>query len=96
MSAKKASKSGKSLSDFRAAHDKNFIVPGKIKAGLEKLGPEGWEYEVEFIRTCGLSTTDFAAFRDQFEDFSVNVGGRNPKRVWAGSKALADKMREMI
>lgn len=89
------SKTGKSLDDFRAAHDKNFIVPKKIEEALKKLG-EGWEYEVDFIRLCGLSTTDFAMFREQFEGHYINVGGRNPKRVWSGSKATIAKMSEMI
>lgn len=89
---------GKSLSDFRATHDKSFVVPNKIKEGLAKLGEDGWEYEIEFIKLCGLSTTDFSRFREQFEDYylTVNVNGRNHKRVWAGSKKLAAKMREMV
>ena len=87
----------KTLSDFRAAHDKNFVVPQKIKAGIEKLGKEGWEYEVDFARMCGVNTTDFARFRDQFEEFFVTVLSNNhTRRVWAGSKATADKMREMV
>lgn len=96
---KKSTKpSKKTLTDFRAAHDKNFLVPEKIKAGLAKLGKDSWEYEVDFIRICGLSTTDFAMFRDQFEDFfvPVSVGGRNTKRIWGGSKALIDKMKELV
>lgn len=87
----------KTLADFRAVHDKSFVVPAKIKAGIEKLGKDGWEYEVEFLKICGLSTTDFARYRDQFPGFFVLIGGeRYGKRVWAGSKATADKMREMV
>lgn len=93
--AKKSS--GKTLADFRAVHDKNFVVPAKIKAGLEKLGAEGWEYEIEFMKTCGVSPMDFARFRDQYEEFYVELGSADRcKRVWAGSKALANKMREMV
>lgn len=93
-SKEKAGKKG--LQDFRALHDKNFLVPQRIKAGLDALG-DGWEYEVDFVRSCGLSTTDFARFREQFEEFSVNVGSaRSPKRVWAGTKAMAAKMRDML
>lgn len=89
------SKSGKSLQDFRAEHDKSYIVPKKIKGALEKLG-DGWEYEVHFMRLAGISVTDLAAYRDQFEDHIVVVGGRNTKRVWAGTTKLAAQMREMV
>lgn len=90
-------KTGKSLEDFRSTHDKNFVIPNRIKDGLAKLGEENWEYEFEFMKLCEVSQTDFARFRDQFEDFFLVVNvGRNPKRVWAGSKKLAAKMREMV
>lgn len=95
MSAKPAKQSGKNLADFRAAHDKSFIIPAKIEAGIAKLGPDGWDYEVQFMRLAELSTTDLAMFRDQFEDFIVTVGGKNPKRCWCGSKELAKKLRAM-
>ena len=88
-------KLGKSLQDFRAEHDKSYIVPKKIKDALEKLG-DGWEYEVHFLRLAGLSVTDLAAYRDQFESHTVLVGGRNAKRVWVGTAKLATQMREMV
>jgi hypothetical protein len=87
---------GKSVEDFRALHDKSYIVPRKIRAAIEALGPEGWEYELGFLKLAGLSTTDMAAFRDQFEEFIVSTPGHNPKRIWAGSKALAEKLRAMV
>ena len=90
----KSAKIGRGLQDFRAAHDKNFIIPERIRAGLKELG-DGWEYEGEFQKRTGISTTDFARFRDQFEEFFVIVGTRNTKRVWAGTKELAKKLREM-
>lgn len=90
----------KTLSDFRAAHDKNFVIPEKIKAGLAKIGKDNWEYEVDFMKLCGVGTVDFAKFREQFEEFFVIVPGTNgmksAKRVWAGSKAAAAKLREMV
>lgn len=86
---------GRSVLDFRAEHDKSFIVPQRIREGIKKLG-EGWEYEVGFLRLSGLSTTDLAAYRDEFSEFTVMVGGRNPKRVWAGSKELAAQLRQMV
>lgn len=86
---------GKSLADFRAEHDKSFIVPKRIRDAIAKLG-DGWLYEVEFLRLAGLSTTDLATYRDEFAEHTVNVGGRTPKRVWVGTKALAQTMRDMI
>lgn len=87
-------KTGKSLDEFRAAHDKSFIVPKKIKEGLVTLG-EGWEYEQDFQKRCGLSQTDFSQHRDGFLDFFFQVTGKNPKRIWCGTKTLANKLREM-
>lgn len=86
---------GKSLEEFRSSHDKSFIVPKKIREGLDKLG-ESWEYEQEFIKRCSLSTTDFATYRSQFEAYIVDTKGRNNKRVVAGSRAFASKLREKI
>lgn len=86
---------GRSLDEFRANHDKSFIVPRKIKAALEKLGP-GWQSELEFAKLAGVSMTDLAAYRPQFEAFVVAVSRDGTRRVWAGTKGLADKMREMV
>lgn len=90
-----APKAGRTLQDFRAEHDKSFIVPQRIRDALKKLG-NGWEYEVGFLRLAQLSTTDLAAYRDEFEDYIVIVGGRNTKRIWAGTKELAAEMRQMV
>lgn len=90
-----APKLGRSLADFRATHDKAFIVPAKIKATLAALG-ESWLYEAEFIKACGLTAPDVAAFRDQFADHLVDVRHEGRRRaVWAGTKAMAGKLREM-
>ena len=87
----------KTLADFRAVHDKSYVIPKKIKEGLDALGKDGWDYEPEFIKLCGVSVVDFARFREEFDEFYVVVGGsRTGKRVWAGSKALAEKMRGMV
>ena len=90
--------SGKDLEAFRAMHDKSFIVPKRIQEGLAALG-DSWEYEAEFIKRCGVSQTDFAAYRDQFSDFFLETGGTGGargKRVWAGTKAFAKRLRETL
>ena len=85
---------GKSLSDFRAEHDKDYIVPARIKSALKQLG-DGWEYEFEFSRLAGVSSPDLATYREQFADYWVPVS-RAGKRVWTGSKAVAEQMRAMV
>lgn len=88
----------KNLASFRAAHDKNVVVPNKIRAALASLekehGAEGWEYEAEFIKRIGTSTTDMAMFRDQFAAHFVEVGsGSNKKRVWFAALKAAKNAR---
>lgn len=96
--AETAISKGKSLEEFRSAYDKNYIVPKRIKDALDKLG-ESWEYEIEFIKLAGISITDLARFREQFEAHIVPVkvsnGGSHRKNVWAGTTAFAAKLREM-
>ncbi len=91
-----AKKPGRDLSEFRASHDKNFIVPKKIEDGIKALGPDKWEYQADFLKLSMLSVTDLAMFREQFSDFLVEIGGKNSKLVWCGSKELAKKLRTMI
>lgn len=88
---------GKTLEEFRSMHDKNYIVPKKIKDALAQLG-DSWEYEIDFIKIAGLSTTDLVTFREQFEAHIVSVkvnGTSHRKNVWAGTPAFAAKLREM-
>lgn len=88
-------RAGKGVEEFRAAHDKDFIVPQKIRDGLKKLG-NGWEYEGDFVRLAMLSQTDMALYRDGFADFWFEVSGHTKRRVWCGSKELAEKLRAMV
>ena len=89
---------GRDFGAFRAAHDDSFIVPKKIRDALAKLG-NAWVYEQEFIKLCGPGTslTKFAAYREQFSEFYLDVpGGDNRgKRLWCGTKAFAAKLREV-
>jgi hypothetical protein len=88
---------GKTLEEFRSAHDKNYIVPKRLKEALVKLG-DSWEYEIDFMKMAGVSTTDLINFREQFEAHIVTVkvnGSSHRKNVWAGTTAFAAKLREM-
>ena len=94
MSTPKAT--GKTIADFRAAHDKNVIVPAKIKkalADMESEHPENWAYEADLIKRAGLSQTDMSAFRDQFSEHIVETSGKTQKRVWFASAKVAAKVR---
>lgn len=86
---------GRTLNDFRATHDKAYIVPTKITEALAKLG-DSWLYEAEFIKACGLTPPDVSAFRDQFADYIVEVRQDGRRRtVWAGTKKFAEQLRGM-
>ncbi len=90
----------KTIADFRSAHDANVIVPNKIRAALAamlKEGTEQWDYEGDFIKRSGISTTQMGQFREQFLDHIVEAGGvgsgRSPKRVWFADPKVAKKIR---
>jgi len=96
MSKADTKPSGKTLSDFRAAHDRNVIVPAKIKKALTEMEaehPENWEYELDFMRRASISQTDIGTFRPQFANHVVETGGKNPKKVWFASAKVAEKAR---
>lgn len=87
---------GKSLADFRAAHDKNVIVPARIKKALEEMNAESsenWCYEQELMKRAGISQTDMGMFREQFAAHIVETSGHNSKRVWFASAKVAEKAR---
>ena len=88
--------SGKTLADFRSTHDPDVVIPAKIKkalASMESEHPENWEYEADFLKRSGLSTTQLAHYRPQFDGHIVETTGRNPKKVWFASKKVAEKAR---
>lgn len=91
----------RSVSDFRAAHDRNVIVPNKIRAAIAAMAAidkEHWEYESDFVKLAGISQTDLGQFRDQFAPNVVEtpkMHNRSGRRVWfATAKAAADAFKE--
>jgi hypothetical protein len=88
-------KVGRSIDEFRATHDKDFIVPQRIRDGLAALG-DGWEYEVAFSKLAGVNLADLGNYRSQFDDHIITIRRDGGKRAWAGTKASAAKMREMV
>lgn len=89
----------KTLADFRAIHDPNVTIPNKIRAALaamRKVGPEQWEYETEFMKLAGISTTQLAQFREQFSAHVIETqhhAGRSPRKVWFADPNAAKKAR---
>jgi len=92
MSEKQRKK--KTLQDFRAAFDKDYIVPQKIREALKTLG-SSWETELDFSRLAAVTISDVANYREQFSDYVVHLR-KDRRRVWCGDKAMVLKMREMV
>lgn len=97
----------RNLSTFRASHDRNVIIPNKIKNALadmaEKEGPETYAYEsadpeggVPFVRRAGISLTELSSFRDLFKEHIVelpNDSRSRGKRVWFATPKAAKAAR---
>ncbi len=86
--------------DFRAAHDKDVIVPNKIRTGLTALleiGPQHYEYDEGFRALCGLQGADLANYRGKFVNHWFMTpgtsGGKGVKRVWFGDAKVAARLR---
>lgn len=87
---------GRSLDEFRKSYDKSHIVPTRIKAALAGLGG-AWMTELEFAKLAGVSVPDLAAYREAYEEHVVVLLGQHKgKRLWAGTKQAAARMREML
>lgn len=95
--AKSAKQSqARTLDDYRAAHDKNVIIPNRIRAALDEMlkeGQENWAYEAEFIRRAGISQTDMGLFRDHFAEHVVEAKNDRAKRIWFADAKVAEKVR---
>lgn len=74
----------KDLTAFRAAHDKNVIVPKKIRGCFEEMKKTGdaFEYDADFMKRAKISPAEISAFREQFAAHIVQTTGKNPKRAW--------------
>lgn len=89
---------GNDFGAFQAQFDKNFIVPKKIRETLAALG-DSWLTEVDFLKHSGISTTDLAKFREEFEAHIVVTNaqhGKSQRRLWVGTTKMAAKMREAV
>lgn len=90
---------GKTVADFRVAHDPSVIVPTKIRAALAamlKEGPEHWEYEGDLIKRAGIAAGQITAHREQFAEHIVATpaaSGRSSRNVWFADPKVAKKVR---
>jgi hypothetical protein len=89
-----SSASRKTVADFRKLHDKDFIIPDRIRARLSEM-PDDWEYEAEFSRLAQVSLADLGLYREQFEAHIV-ILRRDSKRVWAKTPKIAEQLRAMV
>jgi hypothetical protein len=70
-----------------------YDIPTRIAAGLKKLG-DRWIHEPDLVRLCGLNPQQFTPHSKGFKEFIVREPqGERDKRVWAGTKAYAAKLR---
>ena len=86
----------RTLSEFRAAHDPNVMIPQRIRKALAdmlKEHPECWAYEQEFLSRAAVSNNLISAYRDEFSEYIVETRGKNPKRVWFADPKIAAKAR---
>lgn len=91
----------KNEDDFKKSYDKSYIIPEKIRAGLAKLkAKNGWCEQKDFMILCDIrSPNDLAAYAEPFaRDHVVLVPhtDRHQKKVWCGTKAMADKLRARL
>jgi hypothetical protein len=86
-------KKKRTIADFKAAYDKDTIIPNRIKDGLKRMVDE-WLTEQEFVRFAGVSTGDMANYREQFEAYIVPV--KRDKRIWAKTPRIAAELRELV
>jgi len=70
-----------------------FDPATKIRNGLAKLGAR-CIFESDLAKLCGMTPQMFTAHKKGFAEFLVREAqGERDKPVWAGTKALATKLR---
>jgi hypothetical protein len=88
----------KTLAELRARHDRNVVIPNRIREAIEILKKSGdhYAYEGDFMKLVkpAISTTDIGKFREQFTDYWVDLPivpgttSGNYKRAWFATPAL--------
>lgn len=84
----------KTLADFRAAHDDDVIIPARLQAQLaamQKIGPEEYDYEIDFLRNAKVGNAKISAYRERFAKHIVVT--REGKKAWFADPKVAAKAR---
>lgn len=99
----KAKPASRNVETFRAAHDRNVVIPNKIRAALAQMekdhGPEHYEYESDFIKLAGVGGSDLNSHRDTFtahvvEAKPIGLGNaRAARRAWFATAKAAKAAR---
>lgn len=87
--------SGRGLDEFSKRYDANARADAGIRDALKSLG-DAWEYENEFCRRAKICTRELTDRRDKLAGFFVTTRGRNPRRIWCGTKKFATQLRARI
>lgn len=85
-----------SLEDIRSKHDLDYIIPQAIEKAIEKLGEEYSLYELDFCKLAGISTSNIAKYRDQYEEYWCTPRDSKTTRIWCGSVEMANSVRRRI
>jgi len=92
---------GKTLADFKGIHDRNTVIPAKIRAAFAQMlteDKENWDYEMDFVKRAGISMADLSVFRELFQAHVVEARapGRSvgtTRRIWFASPKAAAEAR---
>lgn len=87
---------GGTLDDFKKKYDDDLIVPRKIREGIERYlrTPDGqpkYLHDQHFRQLCGVSTTKWRRYADDFKHLQVNRNGI----IW-GHPEIIEQMREVL
>lgn len=81
------------LEGFKMKFDKSLIIPQKIENGIDTvLKKNGWMYDVDFREKCGVSSSDWRRYADNYENLQAKAEG---KLVW-GHPDIIEEMKGIL
>ena len=88
---------GGGIDGFRERFDDSMIIPKLIEEGIEKYlvsknGEPDWMYDYDFRELCGISTTKWRRYADDFKYLQIKVQGQT---VW-GHPDIIEEMKEVL
>lgn len=84
------------LDQVNGRYNPNIRIPAMIRKALDEVGKAAIEAK-DLADLAEVSTSQLAAYEDQFEEFLVAVKkeGRS-KIIWTGNAAFAQELRESL